>query len=103
MTIKIQYVKMKTSRSMSAYVRKKLEKIENKYEWIIRINVFFKLENDPTKKGHICEMEVSLPGPKIFAASNEENFEMAVKETISDVERQLKKRKAKFAKQNLSS
>ena len=103
MTIHIQYVKMKTSESMSAYVTKKLQKISKKYEWIIRIDVFFKAENDKSKKGHICEMEVSLPGPKIFAISNEKNYEMAVKETISDIEKQLKKRKGKFTNQNISS
>ncbi|PKA84501.1 putative sigma-54 modulation protein [Ulvibacter sp. MAR_2010_11] len=103
MTINIQFVKMKTSESMSAYTTKKLQKIEKKYEWVVRIEVFFKKENDPTEKGHICEMEVSLPGPKIFATSNEKNFEMAVKETISDLEKQLKKRKQKFTNQNISS
>ncbi|HBY70267.1 MAG: ribosomal subunit interface protein [Flavobacteriaceae bacterium] len=103
MTINIQYVKMKFSESMSSYVTKKLQKIEKKYEWVIRTDVFFKMENDSSEKGHICEMEVSLPGPKIFATSNEKNFELAVKETISDIERQLKKRKAKFTNQNISS
>jgi putative sigma-54 modulation protein len=53
--------------------------------------------------GNICDMEVSLPGPKLFATSNEKNYEMAIKETISDIERQLKKRKAKFTDQNISS
>ena len=38
-------------------------------------------------------MELSLPGPKIFASSTEKNFELAVKQTISDLEKQLKKRK----------
>lgn len=103
MTIHIQYVKMKTSESMSAYVTKKLQRIAKKYEWIVRVDVFFKMENDPSKNGHICEMEVSLPGPKVFATSNEKNFEMAVKETINDIEAQLKKRKAKFTNQNISS
>jgi ribosome-associated inhibitor A len=103
MTINIQYVKMQASDSMTSYVTKKLEKIEKKYEWVIRMDVFFKQDNDPSEKGHICEMEVSLPGPKIFATSNEKNFEMAVKETIKDIETQLKKRKAKFTKQNISS
>jgi len=103
MTINIQYVKMKTSESMTEFVTKKLHKISKKYEWVINIDVFFKMENDPTEKGHICEMEVSLPGPKIFATSNEKNFEMAVKETIKDIETQLKKRKGKFTDQNISS
>jgi putative sigma-54 modulation protein len=42
-------------------------------------------------------MELSLPGPKIFATYTEKNFEMAVKETINDLDIQLKKRKKTFS------
>ena len=96
MIIIIQYVKMKTSETMSEYVTKQLEKLSKKYNELIKATVFFKAEHDPTGKGKICEIELSLPGPKIFATSNEKNYEMAVKETISDLEKQLKKRKAKI-------
>ncbi len=96
MTINIQYVKMLTSESMTEIVTKKLNKLGEKYEWIINANVFFKLENDPTGNGNICEIELSLPGPKIFASSSEKNFELAAKNTISDLTKQLKKRKATF-------
>ncbi|AUC81125.1 ribosome hibernation-promoting factor, HPF/YfiA family [Lacinutrix sp. Bg11-31] len=92
----IQYVNIKTSETMSLYVTKHLEKLSKKYEWVIKANVFFKHENDATEKGKICDIELSLPGPKIFATSNEKNYEMAVKETISDLEKQLEKRKAKI-------
>lgn len=96
MTINIQYVKMLTSESMTEIVTKKLNKLGEKYDWIINANVFFKLENDPTGNGNICEIELSLPGPKIFASSSEKNFELAAKNTISDLIKQLKKRKATF-------
>jgi len=96
MTVNIQFVKMPTSDAMHAYTMKKLEKISKKYDWLIKADVYFKLENDPSEKGKICEIELSLPGPKIFATSNEKNFEMALKETISDLNKQLKKRKAIF-------
>ena len=94
MTIRIQYVKMPTSETMSNYVTKKLEKMAKKYDWLIAAEVFFNLENDPTKNGKICEITLSAPGPRIFAASNAKNFEMAAKQTISDIDKQLKKRKA---------
>ena len=96
MTINVQYVKMRNSEYMTEFVSIKLNKLGNKYEWIISANVFFKLENDPSRKGNICEIELSLPGPKIFASSKEKNFELAAKNTISDLSKQLKKRKATF-------
>jgi len=97
MTISIQFVKIPTSESLDAYISKKLKKLADKYSWLINAEVFIKFENDPSGKGRICEMELSAPGPRIFAVSNENNFELAVKNTISDLEKQLKKRKATFA------
>lgn len=92
-----QFVQMAHSPSMQAFVEKKLEKLYTKYDWIIRTDVFFKQENDPTGKGKICSMELSVPGPKIFASSNESSYEYAVTETIKDLNVQLKKRKAIMA------
>lgn len=96
MTINIQFLKMPTSEAMTEYVEKKLNKIAEKYEWLISADVTFKLENNVYGKGNICEMEFSLPGPKVFATSTKATFEAAAKETISDIEKQLEKRKAKF-------
>jgi len=96
MTINVQYVKMQTSESMTEIVSKKLNKLGDKFEWVINANVIFKLENDPAGNGNICEIELSLPGPKIFASSKEKNFELAAKNTVMDLTRQLKKRKATF-------
>ena len=94
MTIDIQYVQMPTSEAMNELISIKLNRLAAKYEWIIRAQVYFKQENDPTGKGKICEMELSAPGPRIFARSNEDDFEKAAANTIKDLEKQLSKRKA---------
>ena len=96
MTINIQYVHMATSETMDSYVNKKLGNLGKKYDWIINAEVHFEVQHDPKGKGKICKMELSVPGPRIFATSNEENYENAVKKTIKDLEKQLKKRKETF-------
>lgn len=96
MTINIQYIKMPVSESMSDYVEKRLQKLAEKYDWLIRAEVTFKMENNVYGKGNICEIELSLPGPKLFATTKDATFEAAAKETMLDLERQLKKRKAKM-------
>lgn len=96
MTINIQYVSIATSESLNTYVTKKLEKLAKKYDWIIKTEVYFKFLKDPKRKGRICKMELSVPGPRIFAESNEHSYELAVKNTIKDLEIQLKKRKQTF-------
>ncbi len=96
MTINIQYVKMPTSETMTEYVEKKLNKLGEKYDWIITAKVFLKQDKDPAGVKDICEIELSVPGPKVFASSKEKNFEVAVKETIKDLSKMLEKRKATF-------
>ena len=98
MTINFQYVGMPVSESLNAIMTRKLEKLGKKFEWIIKADVFFKQENDPTNLGKICEIRLSAPGPRIFAKSNEDNFEKAGAATIKDLERQCKKRKEVFKK-----
>ena len=96
MTINIEYVRMDISEALNDYVTGKLEKMSRKYEWIINADVRFEHMQDPKGKGCICKIELSLPGPRIFATANEKNYEMAVKETISELVKQLKKRKQTF-------
>ena len=96
MTINIQYVHMATSEAMDDYVTKKLEKLVSKFDFIIAAEVHFTVEHNDKNKGKICKMELSLPGPRIFATSDESNYEDAVKQTIKDLEKQLKKRKQTY-------
>lgn len=96
MDVEIQFVNMDTSESFDTYTRKKLDKLNTKYESIIRAQVYIKKEYDPKGLGHICEVELSLSGPRIFASSNEKNYELSLKNTIGDLEDQLEKRKGKL-------
>ena len=89
---------MPTSESMTQYVTDKLENLGKKYSWVISADVHFEHVNTPKgkDKGKVCKMELSLPGPRIFATSEEEKYEEAVKRTIKDLEVQLKKRKETY-------
>ena len=93
MTVNIQYVGVDVSETLSAFTNEKLEKLFNRYEFLISASVHFKKDEKDHIEGKICNIELSLPGPRIFATSNERNFEVSVRETISDLDRQLKKRK----------
>ncbi len=103
MKVQIEYVKVDRSETLTTYIEDKLVKLFKKYDWLIKANVFIKKDTGQTHHNAICEVELSVPGPTIFAQSQEKNFEMAVKETISDLDVQLKKRKAQFINQKISS
>lgn len=97
MEVQVQYQKMMTSESLTQLLMKKLDGLENKYNWLIKANVLFKTENDRTGEGKICEIELSAPGPRIFAKSKTDDFEKSMAETIEDLKRQLEKRQATFS------
>lgn len=91
-----QFVQLAKSERLEELTQKKLDKLETKYDWIIRADVFFKKQDGMDPKGFICNIKLSVPGPQVFAESNENSFEAAMAETISDLDRQLSKRKAQM-------
>ena len=93
MTVNFQYVNVDVSETLSAFTEEKLEKLVTKFEFVISAQVYFKNDDKDHNAGKICNIELSLPGPRIFATSNERTYEMSVNETIKDLTRQLKKRK----------
>ena len=93
MIVNFEYVGVDVSETLSAFTEEKLRKLFDRYEFLISATIYFKQEDHEPEKGKICNIELSLPGPRIYATSNEQNFEVSVRETISDLERQLKKRK----------
>lgn len=96
MTVNFQYVDVDTSEWLSEHATEKLNKLANKYEFLISAEVFFKEDNNEPVDSKICNIQLSLPGPRIFASSNEKNYEMAIKKTIGDLQVQLKKRKETY-------
>ena len=93
MTVNFQYVGVDVSDTLSMFTKEKLEKLFNKFEFLISATVYFKQDENKHETGKICNIELSLPGPRIFATSTERNFEVSVRQTISDLGRELKKRK----------
>lgn len=96
MNVNIRYVNVDVSETLNTFTEEKLTKLFNRYEFLIGAAVRFKQDDNSHTKGKICDIELSLPGPRIFATSNEAQYEVAVRETIKDLEKQLKKRKEVF-------
>ncbi|HET7361686.1 MAG TPA: HPF/RaiA family ribosome-associated protein [Salinimicrobium sp.] len=92
----IQFVNCNNKPTAADLVQRKLDKLENKFDFIVSGAVTFTEENDSTGKGKLCSIELQIPGPNVRASSNEESLEAAAAETVKDLEKQLKKEKAKM-------
>lgn len=91
-----QYVNTDVSDTLTSFINEKLEKLSAKFDFIIGAQVYIKHEDKNYDAGKICNIELSLPGPRIFASSNSSSYESAVNETIEELTKQLKTRKAVF-------
>jgi putative sigma-54 modulation protein len=97
MDINFQYDAVKASDRLEIMAAQKLNKLLDKYDFIIRADVFFRKENTANPdKGRICNIRVSAPGPRLFAEASHGSFEASIAEAVGDLERQLRKRKEKM-------
>ncbi|MDW5288300.1 ribosome hibernation-promoting factor, HPF/YfiA family [Formosa sp. PL04] len=98
MQIIFEYHDVTASDALEEVTKEKLEKLGTKFSMVIRADVFFKTENTTSDEtGKICNIRLSLPGPRLFAESSHDNFTDSVSESINDLERQLRKRKDKMS------
>ena len=98
MTIDIRYENMPESESLNAILSKKLNKLSQKYPWLIRADVLFKMEMHHGQFERHCSITMSAPGPRLFADAIDDNFEKSAKVALERIERQLRKRKQTFSK-----
>lgn len=97
MNINFEYHGVSASNRLEILAAEKLDKLLNKFDFVVRADVFFKKENtSESETGMKCGIRLSSPGPRLFAESSKATFEASIADTITDLERQLNKRKAKM-------
>lgn len=97
MDINFNYVHVSASERLEQTATEKLEKLHERYNWIVRAEVFFKKENTSSDEtGMITEIKISAPKENLFASSSEKNFEASLAKTTEDIKRQLQKKKEKM-------
>ena len=97
MNINFEYKDVAASKRLEAMVSEKLNKLEEKYDFMVGCDVYLKTENTSSPEtGMICDIRVNVPGTKVFASGNTGAFESAIADAVSDVKRQLQKKKEKM-------
>ncbi|MEP0212372.1 MAG: ribosome-associated translation inhibitor RaiA [Cellulophaga sp.] len=96
MQIIYEYHDVTASSRLEAIAKEKLDNLHKKFNFVHRADVFFKVQNRSDDQEQICDIRLSMPGPRIFASTNADNFEAAIAETVRDLEHQLNKTKDKM-------
>ncbi|AYN68113.1 ribosome-associated translation inhibitor RaiA [Euzebyella marina] len=97
MNINFEYDNVSASDRLEQLATDKISKLFDRYDFLVRADVFFKKENTSSPEtGLICNIRLSAPGPRLFAEASNDTFETSIRESVSELERQLKKRKDKM-------
>jgi len=97
MKVIFEYHDVTSSDRLENYTKEKLERIFNRFEFVIRADVFFKTENTSNDEtGKKAGIRLSAPGPRLFAESTNDNFEESVSNVVDELLKQLEKRKDKM-------
>ncbi|WBU88671.1 ribosome hibernation-promoting factor, HPF/YfiA family [Cellulophaga omnivescoria] len=96
MQIIFEYHDVTASSRLENIAKEKLEHLHKKFNFVHRADVFFKVQNRSDDQEQICDIRLSMPGPRIFASTNADNFESAIAETVRDLDNQLQKTKDKM-------
>lgn len=96
MQIIYEYHNVSASDRLERIAQDKLENLHTKFDFVHRADVFFKTQNRTDDAEQICDIRLSMPGPRLFASTNAETFEAAIGETIRDLEDQLRKHREKM-------
>lgn len=97
MNINFEYHDVTASPRLEEFISEKINKLENKYDFIISADVYFKKENSTNPEiGKVCSVRLATPGPTVFAESSTATFEASVAKVITELRSQLQKRKDKM-------
>lgn len=88
-----QFVNLERSEALQDFTQQKLNKLDRKFDQIISAEVHFRKLEEKTNKNYLCNISLSVPGPTIFAESENDSFEAAVAECVQEINRQLTKKK----------
>lgn len=94
MNVNIQTLHFEADSKLVAFVEKKISKLTQFHERIIKVDVFLKLDNVAhTIKDKIAEIKVHIPRHQFFVKHSSKSFEESFDEALTSLISQIKRKK----------
>ena len=98
MTVNIQTVRFDADAKLIEHVNRKLLRLSNFHDRIVKVDVYLKLDNVVHQiKDKVAEIRVSIPKHEFFVKQTTKSFEESFDHALDSVTAQLKKVKEKEA------
>ena len=101
MKVHTEAVQFKADAKLRAYVEQKLGKLDQFFGRIIDAKVILKLENTGQVKDKVAEIQLNIPGVRLFTSDTKKTFEASVAAGVEHLRRQLKRHKDRELKSRL--
>ena len=96
MTVNIHNVHFDADAKLIEHVNKKISKLENHHDRIMKVDVFLKLDNVMHQiKDKVAEIRVKIPKNELFVKQSTKSFEESFDMALDSMLIQLKKAKEK--------
>ncbi len=96
MNVKFQSIHFDADQKLLDHIEKKLQKVDNLFDNVVKYDVILKLENNEKKENKIVEIHVKIPNNELFASRQSRTFEAAADECIDALKIQINKYKEKL-------
>jgi putative sigma-54 modulation protein len=98
MTVNIQTVRFDADSKLIDHVSKKLQKLGNFHDRIVKVDVFLKLDNVVHQiKDKVAEIRVKVPRHEFFVKQTSKSFEESFDNAMDSITIQIKRLKEKQA------
>ncbi|HEV7332975.1 MAG TPA: ribosome-associated translation inhibitor RaiA [Flavisolibacter sp.] len=98
MTVHVQALHFDADRKLVDYITRKLQKLTQYHDRIIKVDVILNLDNvKHTIKDKIAEIRVHVPKADFFVKSTSKSFEASFEEAFDALVQQIKKKKERLA------
>ena len=95
MMIQFQAVNFSLKSNVSAFISKRLQKLENYHDHLIKVDVYLKVENTSEKENKMVELRVHVPGEEFLVKKVCKSIEESIDAAAKAIERLLIKSKEK--------
>lgn len=98
MRVYTEAVQFKADQKLIDFIERKLSKMDQFFDKIIDARVVLKLENSGQIRDKVAELQLTVPGEKLFVRDTQKTFEAAVDSAANALRRRLIRYKKKVQK-----
>ena len=98
MTVHVQAIHFDADKKLVEFITKKLQKLNQYHERIIKVDVILNLDNVKHNiKDKIAEIRVHVPRADFFVKSTSKSFEVSFENAFDALVQQIKRKKERLA------